>query len=83
MQKRQTTETETDQCLPRTGKGVGTWRVIASGCGFSFWDDKNASGTSLLFQWLRLHAPTAGGLGSIPVRELRSHMLCGAAKKIK
>ena len=27
-------------------------------------------GTSLVAQWLRLHAPNAGGPGSIPVREL-------------
>ena len=40
--------------------------MIVSAYGFSFWDDKNASGTSVLFQWLRLRAPTAGGLGSIP-----------------
>ena len=37
------------QCLPGTGEWVGKWRVIASGHGFSFWDDKNASGTSLVF----------------------------------
>ena len=29
------------------------------------------SGTSLVFQWLRLHAPNAGGLGSIPGRGTR------------
>ena len=32
-------------------------------------------GTSLVVQWLRLHAPNAGGLGSIPGRGTRSHML--------
>ena len=38
-------------------------------------------GTSLVVQWLRLHAPNAGGLGSIPVwgaryrsLQLRVHM---------
>ena len=31
-------------------------------------------GTSLVAQWLRLHAPNAGGLGSIPDRGTRSHM---------
>ena len=39
--------------------------------------------TSLLAQWLRLWAPNAGGLGSIPGQETRSHMLQlrpGAAK---
>ena len=31
--------------------------------------------TSLVVQWLRLCAPNAGGLGSIPGQENRSHML--------
>lgn len=33
--------------------------------------------------WLRLHVFTAGGVGSIRVRELTSHMLCDVAKKKK
>ena len=32
-------------------------------------------GTSLVVQWLRLHAPSAGGLGSIPGQGTRSHVL--------
>ena len=32
------------------------------------------TGTSLVVQWLRLHAPNAGGLGSIPGGGTRSHM---------
>ena len=32
-------------------------------------------GTSLVVQWLRLHAPNAGGLGSIPGQGTRSCML--------
>ena len=35
---------------------------------------------SLAVQWLRLCAFTAKGLGSIPVRELRSHKLHNVAK---
>ena len=31
-------------------------------------------GTSLVVQRLRLHAPNAGGLGSIPGQGTRSHM---------
>ena len=31
--------------------------------------------TSLVVQWLRLCPPNAGGLGSFPGRETRSHML--------
>ena len=30
--------------------------------------------TSLMVQWLRLHVPNAGGLGSIPEQGTRSHM---------
>ena len=32
-------------------------------------------GTSLVVQWLRLHAPNAGGPGSIPSQGTGSHML--------
>ena len=32
-------------------------------------------GTSLVVQWLRLCAPNAGGPGSIPSQETRSHVL--------
>ena len=35
---------------------------------------KNITGTSLVVQWLRLHAPNAGGPGSIPDQGTRSHM---------
>ena len=31
--------------------------------------------TSLVVQWLRLRAPSAGGLGSIPAQGTRFHML--------
>ena len=31
-------------------------------------------GTSLVAQWLRLHAPNSGGPGSIPGQGIRSHM---------
>ena len=45
-------------------------------------------GTSLVVQWVRLHAPNAGGLGSTPGGGTRSHMhaatksLHAATKKI-
>ena len=32
-------------------------------------------GDFLVVQWLRLHAPNAEGLGSIPGQETRFHML--------
>ena len=35
---------------------------------------KKVSGTSLVVQWLRLQAPSAGGLGSISGHGTRSHM---------
>ena len=34
----------------------------------------SALGTSLVVQWLRICVPNAGGLGSIPGEENRSHM---------
>ena len=42
-------------------------------------------GTSLAVQWLRLHASTAGGMGSIPGQGTKfpTCMLRGAAKKKK
>lgn len=39
-------------------------------------------GTFLVVQWLKLYASSAGGKGPL-VRELRSCMLCGMAKKNK
>ena len=35
----------------------------------------HALGSSLVVQWLRLHAPNAGGSGSIPAQGTRYHML--------
>ena len=35
---------------------------------------KATYGTSLVVQWLRLHVPNAGSLGSIPGQGTRSHM---------
>ena len=37
--------------------------------------EKSWRGTSSVVQWLRLHAPNAGGLGSNPSQETRSHIL--------
>ena len=34
----------------------------------------HTTGTSLVFQWLRLHASNARGPGSIPDQGTRSHM---------
>ena len=36
---------------------------------------RDTRGSSLVVQWLRLCAPNAGGLGSIPGQGARSHML--------
>ena len=36
---------------------------------------KKLGGTSLVVQWLRLHAPNAGGSGSFPGQGNRPHML--------
>ena len=47
--------------------------------------DKNDEelGTSLVVQWLRLRASNAGAQVRSLVGEQRSHMLQGAAKKVK
>ena len=39
-------------------------------------------GTSLVAQWLGFSASTAGNMVPSLVRELRSHITCGAGKKI-
>ena len=44
---------------------------------------RNESRTSLAVQWLRLHASTAGGLGSIPGWVTKIPHAHGAAKKKK
>ena len=41
---------------------------------------KGKTGTSLVVQWVRFHAPNAGGPGSIPGQGTRSHM-CAATTK--
>ena len=43
----------------------------------------SVSGTSLVAQWVRLHASNAGDVPYSLVRELRSHMLCSKNKTIK
>ena len=40
-------------------------------------------GTSLVVQWFRLHASSAGGAGWIPGQELKSCTPHGAARKLK
>ena len=37
-------------------------------------NERTIKGTSLEVQWLRLHAPNAGGPGSIPYQGTRCHM---------
>ena len=44
---------------------------------------KTTNRTSLVVQWLRLVLPVQGAQVRSLVRELGSHMLCGAAKKKK
>ena len=47
---------------------------------------KKGDGISLVVQWLRLHTPNAGGLGSVPSQGIRSHKpqlnVCGPQLKI-
>ena len=42
--------------------------------------DSGLIGTSLVVQWVRLHAPNAGGPGSIPGQGTRSHMHAATKK---
>ena len=42
---------------------------------FSQYQESSPKGTSLVVQWLRLHASDAGGLGSISGQGRKSHML--------
>ena len=44
---------------------------------------RKISGNFLAVQWLGLHNSTARGMGSVPLGELRSFKLHGAAKKKK
>ena len=53
-------------------KGVHTW---GSCFGSEFPHDRRLwQGTSLVVQWLSLHAPNAGGLGLVPSQGTRAHM---------
>ena len=45
----------------------GAWQVIVRGIAKT---NLNKEENSLMVQWLRLHAPNAGDLGSIPVGEV-------------
>ena len=53
-------------------KGVLTW---GSCFGSELRRRWQGQGTSLVVQWLSLHAPNAGGLGLIPSQGTRSHVL--------
>ena len=58
----------------RSGDGMA--RLPSPHSGAEFPELKNSKfGTSLLVQWLRLHTPNVGSLGSIPGQGTRPHML--------
>ena len=50
-------------------------RFLAKLPGYKVRHKNRSSGTGLMVQRLRLCAPNAGGLGSIPGQGTRSHML--------
>ena len=59
--------------------GSNVYYIHPSGCGSLASEENSVSklglgGTSLMVQWLRLCAPNAGALGSIPGQGVRSHM---------
>ena len=57
-------------CLKPPHRGVSSFPINCRGCG-----------TSLVVQWLRLHASVTGGLVQPLVRQLRSHMPGATGKK--
>ena len=57
------------QDLIKTDKRQGWTEKVGEG------ERKKGEETSLVVQWLRLHAPNAGDLGLIPGQGTRSHML--------
>ena len=56
------------ECIFREGCGSPSWQ-------FSLVLKTEILGISLVVQWLELHIPNAGGLGSIPGQGTRSHVL--------
>ena len=48
---------------------------VPPGCPSEVTVKGQGEGTTLVVQWLRLCAPSAGGPGSIPGQATRSHML--------
>ena len=58
--------------MVRTEMGLEAHPVCSQGRGST---EKQRIGTSLVAQWLRLHAPNAGIPSSIPGQGIRSHML--------
>ena len=64
-----------------TVKWISQWNKSWKFFGFPVYI-KVMLGTSMAVQWLRLCAPTAGGMGSF-IGEIRSHMLHGMAEKQK
>ena len=59
------------------------WAISVSDCQLDripTLSSKMVTGTSLVFQWLRLQASNVGGKGQTLVRELRSHIPGGPSK---
>ena len=59
--------------LLKLGSAGLTWMDTSPGWGLV--EKGLSTGTSLAVQWVRLHAPNAGGPGSFPGQGTRSHML--------
>ena len=66
--------------------GAGSWDLRGSLSKISMVSAFHCPRTSLVVQWLKLHAPNAGGSGSIPGQGTGSHvpqLRPGTAKKTK
>ena len=58
-------------CLPaEVSIGIFMWNPILKNCCLK----EPSLGTLMVVQWLRLNAPSAGGLGFLPGQGTRSHM---------
>ena len=66
--------------IPGTGKPGGLPSVGSHRVGHD-WSDLAAAAAAAAVQWLRLHASTAGGVGSALLGELRPGVPSGTAKK--
>ena len=52
-------------------------------CSTKLWFETHGGGTSLVVQWVRLHASSTGGVGSIPGRGIKIRQALWHGQKMK